>query len=257
MHDNSLDHGCNSIIRKRYTVYGEDSKPILVLSIITIFIILSAIQTVHAFTSNNTDPAKLHLSDAQKSISPYGANIGRVILYSIVIAIVIVTRLKWTKHGRKVTKPKIMVESIFFLALGSIVVFDSFYNDGVPILYLIPYLILFIGLQHYTYFHSNRLISFWKESKSGSIYVKGGTHIHLAYVIGTASRIIISVLFIGGLFSPSRRGIIYIDNSTVVLVTIVFDLLLMISIGLLIGINRRILIRYNCIKEGKEKISEK
>ena len=150
-----------------------------------------------------------------------------------------------------------MVESIFFLALGSIVVFDSFYNDGVPILYLIPYLILFFGLQHYTYLHSNRLISFWKESKSGSIYVKGGTHIHLAYVIGTASRIIISVLFIGGLFSPSRRGIIYIDNPTVVLVTIVFDLLLMISIGLLIGINRRILIRYNCIKEGKEKISEK
>jgi hypothetical protein len=150
-----------------------------------------------------------------------------------------------------------MVESIFFLALGSIVVFDSFYNDGVPILYLIPYLILFFGLQHYTYLHSNRLISFWKESTSGSIYVKGGTHIHLAYVIGTASRIIISVLFIGGLFSPSRRGIIYIDNPTVVLVTIVFDLLLLISIGLLIGINRRILIRYNCIKEGKEKISEK
>jgi hypothetical protein len=150
-----------------------------------------------------------------------------------------------------------MVESIFFLALGSIVVFDSFYNGGVPILYLIPYLILFFGLQHYIYLHSNRLISFWKESNSGSIYVKGGTHIHLAYVIGTASRIIISVLFIGGLFSPSRGGIIYIDNATVVLVTIVFDLLLMISIGLLIGINRRILIRYNCIKEGKEKISEK
>jgi hypothetical protein len=64
-------------------------------------------------------------------------------------------------------------------------------------------------------------------------------------------------LFIGSLFSPSRRGIIYIDNSTVVLATIVFDLLLMISIGLLIGINRRILIRYNLIQEGKEKISEK
>jgi hypothetical protein len=86
---------------------------------------------------------------------------------------------------------------------------------------------------------------------------KGGTHIHLAYVIGTISRIVISVLFIGSLFSPSGRGIIYIDNSKVVLATIVFDLLLMISFGLLIGINRRILIRYNYIKEGKEKILEK
>ncbi|HZE77854.1 MAG TPA: hypothetical protein VE089_04825 [Nitrososphaeraceae archaeon] len=100
-------------------------------------------------------------------------------------------------------------------------------------------------------------MSFWKESKSGFIYVKGGTRIHLAYVIGTTSRIIISVLFIGGLFTPSRRGIIYIEGSTAVLATVIFDLLLMISVGLLIGINRRILIRYNLIKEGKEKISEK
>ncbi|MGA9170702.1 MAG: hypothetical protein WBZ20_11230 [Nitrososphaeraceae archaeon] len=184
-------------------------------------------------------------------------SIGRIILYSIVIAIVIVTRLKWTKHGRRVTKPKIIAESIFFLVLGSIVVFDSFYDVGIPILYLIPYLILFLGLAYYSYLHSNRLISFWKESKSGSIYVKGGTHIHLAYVIGTTSRIIISVLFIGSLFTPNGRGIIYVDNSTVVLANIVFDLLLMICVGLLIGINRRILIRYNLIKEGKEKLLEK
>jgi len=190
-------------------------------------------------------------------MAPYGANVGRIILYCIVIVIVIVTRLKWTKHGRKVTKPKIITESIFFLALSSIVVFDSFYDEGIPILYLIPYLILFLGVAYYSYSHSNRLISFWMESKSGSIYVKGGTHIHLAYVIGTTSRIIISVFFIGGLFTPSRRGIIYIDDSTLFLATIVFDMLLMISIGLLIGINRRILIRYNLIKEGKEKISEK
>ena len=208
---------------------------------------------------NNIDPSKLHLSDAQKSISPYGANIGRIILYSIVIVIVIVTRLRWTKHGRRVTKPKIIVESIFFLVLSSIVAFDSFYDVGIPILYLIPYLILFLGLAYYSYLHSNRLMSFWKESKSGSIYVKGGTHIHLAYVIGTTSRIIISVLFIGSLFTPSRRGLIYIDNSTAVLVTIVFDLLLMISVGLLIGINRRILIRYNFISQGRKRkiISEK
>ena len=104
-----------------------------------------------------------------ESIALYGVDMGRIILYSIVIAIVIFTRLKWTKHGRKVTKPKIIVESIFYLALSSIVIFDSFYNVGVPILYLIPYLILFVGLQHYSYLHSNRLMSFWKESKSGSI----------------------------------------------------------------------------------------
>ena len=76
-------------------------------------------------------------------------------------------------------------------------------------------------------------------------------------MIGTASRIIISILFIGSLFTPSRQGIIYIDSSTTVLATVVFDFLLVISLGLLIGINRRILIRYNLISTGREKISEK
>ena len=231
--------------------------PIFALTIIAIFIMLSGIETASAITVNNIDPSKLHLSDAQKSVAPYGANIGRIILYSIVIVIVIITRLRWTKYGRRVTKPKFIAESIFFLVLSSIVAFDSFYDVGIPILYLIPYLILFLGLAYYSYLHSNQLMSFWKESKSGSIYVKGGTHIHLAYVIGTTSRIIISVLFIGSLFTPSRRGLIYIDNSTAVLATIVFDFLLMISVGLLIGINRRILIRYNLISQGRENISEK
>jgi hypothetical protein len=76
-------------------------------------------------------------------------------------------------------------------------------------------------------------------------------------VIGTASRIIISILFIGSLFGPNQQGIIYASDSTLILATIIFDLLLMISVGLLIGINRRILIRYNLISEGRENISEK
>jgi len=71
-----------------------------------------------------------------------------------------------------------MADSFFFSALASIIIFDSFYNIGVQILYLIPYLILFLAFEHISYMHSNRLISFWKDPNSGSIYVKGGTHIH-------------------------------------------------------------------------------
>jgi hypothetical protein len=248
---------CNRLISKRYSIYAENWTSLLLLSTIIIFFILEEIQTTYAFTFNDHDSTKLHLSDVQKSLTPNGVNIGRIILYSIAIIIVILTRLKWTRHGRKVTKSKIIVESIFYLALSSIVIFDSFYHVGVPILYLAPYLIVFFGVQQYSYLHSNRLISFWKESESASIYVKGGTHIHFVFVIGTASRIVISILFIGSLFSPSQQGIIYTSNSTVMLATIVFDLLLVISVGLLIGINRRILIRYNLINEGREDISEK
>jgi len=187
----------------------------------------------------------------------YGVDVGKIILYGIVIIILILTRLKWAKHGRKITKRKIKVETIFFSILGSVVIFDSFYDVGVPIFYLIPYLVLFFGLLQYSYLHSNRLMSFWKESKSGSIYVKGGTHIHFAYVIGTTLRIIISVLFIGSLFSSSPRGLIPTNESTIMLATIAFDFLLVISLGLLIGINRRIFIRYNLINEGRENVLEK
>ena len=161
-----------------------------ILTIATIFIILSTIQSIHAFPINNIDSTKLQLPNPQKSISLNEMNIGKIILYSIVIIILVVTRLKWAKHGRKVTRKKIIIESIFFLAIGSIVIFDSFYNVGIPILYLIPYLVVFFGLQQYSYLHSNKFISFWTDLKTNSIYVKGGTHIHLAYVIGTASRII-------------------------------------------------------------------
>lgn len=214
-------------------------------------------QTAYAFTFNDVNSTKLYHLDAQKSLALNGVNMGRITLYIVAIVIVIVTRLRWTKHGRKVTKQKIVVESIFYLALSSIVIFDSFYHVGIPVLYLVLYLILFLGLQQYSYMHSNRLIAFWKETKSASIYVKGGTHIHAVFVIGTASRIIISILFIGSLFGPSQQGIIYVSNSTVMLATIVFDVLLMISVGLLIGINRRILIRYNLIKVGRENVLEK
>jgi hypothetical protein len=43
-------------------------------------------------------------------------------------------------------------------------------------------------------------------------YVTGGAHIHLAYIIGTTTQIIISVLFIGSLFSSSKRGVIYVNS---------------------------------------------
>jgi hypothetical protein len=244
LRDNLIsDHDSIRLIIKRNSVYAKDSTLIVTVSIIIIFIILLTGQTAPAF--------------AQVSILPFGTNLGRLILYSIIIIFVIITRIKWTKHGRKVTKPKIMAESSFFITLSSLVIFDSFYNVGVPILFVIPYLILFFGLQHYSYLHSHGLISFWRDSKSGSIYVKGGTHIHLAYVIGTTSRIVISVLFVGSLFSPSKRGVIYLNDTITIFATILTDLLFMISLGLLMGINRRTLIRYKLIMNGKEDIPEK
>jgi len=56
--------------------------PMFALTIIAIFIMLSGIETASAITVNNIDPSKLHLLDVQKSVAPYEANIGRIILYS-------------------------------------------------------------------------------------------------------------------------------------------------------------------------------
>ena len=71
------------------------------MTIIIILFILSQIQPTFAFTLNPVDSTKLHLSNEQKSLAPYGVNIGRIILYSVAIVLVILTRLKWTKHGRR------------------------------------------------------------------------------------------------------------------------------------------------------------
>ena len=71
----------------------------------------------------------------------------------------------------------------------------------------------------------------------------------------------ISILFVGSLFVPSRRGVVDVNNSTVLLATIAFDFcygpFMLICYGLLIGINRRVLARFNLIKEGKEEISDR
>ena len=113
-------------------------------------------QVTHAFSLNNlySKPRSIRRTE---SITTHGVDVGKIILYGIVIIILILTRLKWAKHGRKITKRKVKVETVFFSILGSIVIFDSFYDVGVPIFYLIPYLILFFGLQQYSYLHSNRL----------------------------------------------------------------------------------------------------
>ena len=96
MRDNLIsDEDTNRIILKRNRDNTIDTTLILVLFGIIILIPLSTVQTAPAF--------------AQTSKSPFGANIGRIILYSIVIIFVIVTRIKWTTHGRKVTKPKIIL----------------------------------------------------------------------------------------------------------------------------------------------------
>ena len=50
---------------------------------------------------------------------------------------------------KKVTKQIIVADSIFFSALASIFIFDSFYNIGVQILYLVPLFNSVLSLRTY------------------------------------------------------------------------------------------------------------
>lgn len=196
-----------------------DTLPILVLVVIIMLSTCDPLQTAYAYTHIDPNYAKLHLSNFWDPEWVYAPNIYKIVLYWIVIVIMIITTLKWTKYGRKVIRRTIIGDSILFSALSFIFVFESFYNIKIPVLFIIPYLILFLVFEHISLAHSNRLISFWKEPESDLIYVRGGTHIHIAYVIGTASRLMISILFVGSLFVPSRRGIINVNSSTVLLAT--------------------------------------
>ena len=242
----------NRIVRKRYSVYTEQSKPILVVSMIIIFIILFAIQTAHASTSNDIDPTKLHLSDAQKTMAPYGANVGRIILYCIVIVIVIVTRLKWTKHGRKVRKPKIIrVYFLFSIKFYCCLRFILWCWHSNFISYSVFNIVSWFSILFLFTFKSAYIIL---DGIKVWFYLCKGRNTHSSCICDRdkITHHNIGLVYWQFVHAKSTR-----NNLHWWIATIVFDMLLMISIGLLIGINRRILIRYNLLKEGKEKISEK
>ena len=130
---------------------------------------------------------------------------------------------------------------------------------GIPFLYLIVYLAVFIISQFVSYHYADRSLSFWK-TPDGSIYSMDGLLIHVVYIVSVVLRFAISLAYIG---SPSFQyqieasGQLDSKSEVVTFAIIVADIFMIFGLGLLIGLNRRLLKRFILISQGKEIIEEK
>jgi hypothetical protein len=187
--------------------------------------------------------------------SPTNLSILAVIIIAAIIAL---SKLRKTFRGWKVKRAPIFGITLVYLGLAAYFAISSFII-GTPILYLLVYIAAFIISQFVSYHYADRSLSFWK-TPDGSIYSKGGLLIHVVYIVSVVLRFTVSLVFIG-----SKSFQFHIEESTqlasqsdiVGAAIIVVDTFMIFGLGLLVGLNRRLLKRFRLITQGKESVEEK
>src|SRR5262249_1828521 len=96
----------------------------------------------------------------------------------VIIPIISVLRIRRSIQGTKVSVKKTIIFSVYFVAITSFLVYNSFLIGSVAVLYVIPYSAVVIVTIYYSYIYSKRSLSFWelrdRNGGNSAIYVKGG-----------------------------------------------------------------------------------
>jgi hypothetical protein len=179
--------------------------------------------------------------------------------YTLILAIVVVglfgyVRTRTALRGTRVRQARIYGLCAFYLAFASYLTFNSV-ASGVPLIYIVPYSITFIASEYFSNRYSDNALFFWK-TVDGKVYSKGGVVVYLTYVATVGVRISISLFLLGSIstlfdYNPVAATQQQMD-SNIVLGLIVSDFLIMVGAGLLFGLNRRMNLHYNSIREGRE-----
>lgn len=187
----------------------------------------------------------------------------------IIIIIIIIFRLRKVKKGTKVSVKKTILFSAYFVAIASFLVYNSFLVSAIPVGYLISYFGVAVAATYGSYIYSKRSLSFWRVPPNNidgdsysSIYSKGGLAVYLLYVSALTIRVAINFFFIGSekfyfnnqtILENSSAAFIMpmlrTDTATTILAFAATDFLLMVSVGLVIGRNARVLRYYYQIKK--------
>src|SRR5215469_16538064 len=177
----------------------------------------------------------------------------------VIIMIISVLRIRRSIQGTKVNVKKTIIFSAYFVAITSFLVYNSFLIGSVVVLYVIPSFAVVIVTIYYSYMHSKRNLSFLKlpDSNVGNsaIYVKGGSSMYFLYVAALTIRVVINFLFIGSekFYFNKEQTIIGNENATAImpmlhtnpaLMTFASIVTVIISMGLIIGRNARVLRYY-------------
>jgi hypothetical protein len=186
----------------------------------------------------------------------------------VIIIIISVLRIRRSIQGTKINVKKTIIFSAYFVVITSFLVYNSFLIGSVAVLYVIPYFAVVIVTMYYSYIYSKRSLSFWNlpDSNGGNsaIYVKGGLFMYFLYVAALTIRVVINFLFIGSerFYFNKEQTLLGNENVTAImpmlhtspammtLASTVTDLLLIITMGLIIGRNARVLRYYYQQKKG-------
>jgi hypothetical protein len=182
--------------------------------------------------------------DNQFSIIYLSALIISLIITSIIIAIQLRKNLKGTKINIK----KSTIFLIYYILIVSFLIYNSF-STGVPLTYLLPYVMIIILSGYYSYWYSKRNLLFWRDNDN-NLYAKGGLLIYLIYITALVVRIVINLVFIGyqevnftesGNIVIINHPLVHMGFKTRIISLIVTDLLITIGTGMLIGRYARVM----------------
>jgi hypothetical protein len=182
-----------------------------------------------------------------------------VFIISITITlIIIVIQLKKNLKGIKINKKKSTISLIYYTLIVSYVIYNSFVT-GIPIIFLIPYILLAIVAGFFSYCYSKRNLVFWHDNKENKAYVKGGLLIYLLYISALIIRIAINFILIGyqeisftqsGNIITINHPLIHTSHNFREISLIITDLLIMLGAGMLFGRYTRIM-QYNINSKNK------
>jgi hypothetical protein len=181
-----------------------------------------------------------------------------VLVAIIIIAVIAVSKIRKTLKGWKVRRKPIFAVTLLYLGFAFYFTLSSFFI-GIPILYLIVYVAAFIISQFASYHYADRSLSFWK-TPDGSVYSKGGLAIHIVYIASVVLRFAISLIFIGSgsfQFHIIESPQVVSKSDIIIMAIVTVDAFMITGMGLLVGLNRRLLKRYRLIKQRNESVEER
>jgi hypothetical protein len=175
-----------------------------------------------------------------------------VLLIVAFIIIAAIRRVYRTYRGSRFSFSRTVVFACIYVGIGVFFSISSFF-EGVSVYYAPVYALVLAGSAVASFRFADRRITFWRAG-DGSVYFKGGVIIYLVYLVALIVRLTVDFVVIGPSVFSYAPGLTLSGGALEA--TVVVDVLLMLGVGLLLGRNARVLMRYRRIESGEDKIQD-
>ena len=83
----------------------------------------------------------------------------------IIIALIIILRARKVVQGTKVDIKKTIIFSVYFIAIASFLVYNSFLVGDIPFVYIVPYFAIAVTAAYCSYIYSKTAIAIQEDQK--------------------------------------------------------------------------------------------